>query len=195
MRIRKKNIIPILLFSPLYLFFALHGLSLMRRDVNEWMKVLSKEDAGCLSLNAIELLCDLPEFRFLMYYRYNIYKFNPIRLVYPPQQMSMSCRNVGEGLVIQHGFGSRLGASKIGNNCQIWQGVTIGKARSGRQEQKPVIGNNVKICAGAFVLGGITIGNDVTIGAASVVLKSVPDGCTVVGNPARIVKTSGGCIK
>lgn len=191
----KRRFLIIILFTPLYLFFLLHGIGKLRKEVIAWMAVLPLDDAGCTYVNALELMSRLPEFRFMLYYRYAIHEFNPIRLIYPPQQMSMSCQNVGEGLVIQHGFASRLGASKIGNNCQIWQGVTIGKARSGRQEPKPVIGNNVKICAGAFVLGGITIGDGATIGAASVVLKSVPPGCTVVGNPARIVKTPDEYIK
>lgn len=66
--------------------------------------------------------------------------------------------------------------------------MTIGKSRSGLDEPRPIIGNNVKIYANSLILGGITIGDNVIIGAASVVLKSVPDNCTVVGNPARIVK-------
>lgn len=188
MTLKRKNLLPILIFSPLYIFFILHGKSIMRKEVSAWMKVLSIDDLGSLFLNGIDLLCSLPEFRFLLYYRYKIHKFNPIRLVYPPQIMSMSCKDVGEGLVIQHGFGTRIGCTHLGKNCQIWQGVTIGKARSGKNEPRPVIGDNVKICAGAMVLGGVTIGNNVTIGAATIVLKSVPDGCTVVGNPGKIVK-------
>lgn len=163
----------------------------MRREVDDWMKVIPLPDRGSLYFNAIELLSRFPEFIFLLYYRYNIYEFNPIRLIYRAQLMSMSCPKVGEGLVIQHGFGTRIGCSEMGRNCQVWQGVTIGKSRSGLNEPRPVIGNNVKICAGSMVLGGITIGDNVTIGAASVVLKSVPAGCTVVGNPARIVKGPG----
>lgn len=129
-----------------------------------------------------------PEFRTILYYRYKINEFNPIRLIYPGQMMSISCPDVGEGLVIQHGFGTRIGCSKMGKNCQVWQGVTIGKSRSGLEEPRPVIGDNVKIYANSLVLGGITIGDNAIIGAASVVLKSVPANCTVVGNPARIVK-------
>lgn len=100
----------------------------------------------------------------------------------------MSCQDVGEGLVIQHGFGTRIGCSRMGRNCQVWQGVTIGKRRSGVNEPRPVIGDNVKICANSLVLGGVTIGDNAVVGAASVVLESVPAGCVVVGNPARIVK-------
>lgn len=102
--------------------------------------------------------------------------------------MSISCPQVGEGLVIQHGFGTRIGCSKMGKNCQVWQGVTLGKVRSGLDQPRPIIGDNVKIYANSLVLGGITIGDNVIIGAASVVLESVPPNSTVVGSPARIVK-------
>ncbi len=130
----------------------------------------------------------LPEFRTILYYRYKINEFNPIRLIYPGQMMSISCPQVGEGLVIQHGFGTRIGCSKMGKNCQVWQGVTLGKVRSGLDQPRPIIGDNVKIYANSLVLGGITIGDNVIIGAASVVLESVPPNSTVVGSPARIVK-------
>lgn len=184
----KRQILLIILFTPLYLFFILHGRKIMRKEVDAWMKVLIMPDKGSTYMNAIQLLGTLSEFRFLLYYRYRIHEFNPIRLIYPPQLMTMSCPEVGEGLIIQHGFGTRIGCARMGNNCQVWQGVTIGKRRSGVDEPRPVIGNNVKICANSLVLGGITIGDNVTVGAASVVLDSVPPGCVVVGNPARIVK-------
>lgn len=69
--------------------------------------------------------------------------------------------------------------------------MSIGKSRSGREQPKPVIGDNVKICANAIVIGGITIGDNVTIGAGSVVTKSVPSDCVVAGNPARIIRRGG----
>ena len=75
----------------------------------------------------------------------------------------------------------------IGNNCLIAQGVTIG--RNFGDKQVPIIGNDVYIGAGSVVFGEITIGNNVIIGANSVVNKSIPDNCTVAGNPFRIIKT------
>lgn len=184
----KRKVIILILFTPLYLFFLLHGIKKLRKEVEVWMKVMPLPNRGNTYLNSIELMSRMPEFRFLLYYRYKINEFNPVRLIYPGQMMSMSCPDVGEGLVIQHGFGTRIGCSKMGKNCQVWQGVTIGKSRSGLDEPRPIIGDNVKIYANSLVLGGITIGDNAIIGAASVVLKSVPANCTVVGNPARIVK-------
>lgn len=184
----KRRLIIILLFTPLYVFFLLHGIKALRREVDRWLEVLPLPKSACLYINALELTSRFPEFRTILYYRYRINEFNPIRLIYPGQLMSISCPDVGEGLIIQHGFGTRIGCSKIGRNCQVWQGVTIGKLRSGLEEPRPVIGDNVKIYANSLVLGGITIGDNAIIGAASVVLKSVPANCTVVGNPARIIK-------
>ena len=57
--------------------------------------------------------------------------------------------------------------------------------------KQPTIGNNVFIGAGAVVCGGITIGNNVQIGANAVVMKDVPPNCTVIGNPAIIVRKDG----
>lgn len=51
----------------------------------------------------------------------------------------------------------------------------------------PIIGNNVNLFTGAIVFGGITIGNNVNIGVGAVVNKDIPDDCTVVGNPFKII--------
>ena len=76
----------------------------------------------------------------------------------------------------------------ISSNFYCLQLVTLGN--DGKM-QRPIIGDDVKIFTGATVFGGITIGNHVTIGAGAVVSKNVPDNCTVVGNPAYIVKKDG----
>ena len=76
--------------------------------------------------------------------------------------------------------------SVIGDRCLIAQGVTIG--RNFGDEKVPIIGNDVYVGAGSKIFGEITIGNNVIIGANSVVNKSIPDNCTVAGNPFRILK-------
>lgn len=94
------------------------------------------------------------------------------------------CPNLGAGLYLMHAFSTIIAAKKIGKNCLICQQVTIGWSPSG----EPTIGDNVKIFAGAKVVGGITIGNDVWISANAVVTKDVPDHCIVAGIPAKIIK-------
>ena len=85
-------------------------------------------------------------------------------------------------------YATYLNAESIGSNFYCLQLVTLG---NDSQQRRPVIGDNVRIFTGATVFGGITIGNNVTIGAGCVVHRSVPDGCTVVGNPAFIVRRNG----
>ena len=75
--------------------------------------------------------------------------------------------------------------SSIGGGSTIQHSVTIGELKS---REAPTIGNNVYIGARAMVLGDIKIGNNVNIGAGAVVISSIPDNCTVVGVPGKIVK-------
>lgn len=82
---------------------------------------------------------------------------------------------------------------KIGKNTLIQHRVTIGELSD--NGPVPSIGNNVFIGAGAILLGGIYIGDNVKIGANALVIQSVPDNCTVVGNPAYIVKNNGVKVK
>jgi serine O-acetyltransferase len=92
----------------------------------------------------------------------------------------------GGGLMLPHPTGVVIHpAAKIGVNCMIFQGVTIGAA--GPDNRVPTIGGHVDIGAGAKVLGGVTIGDHAKIGANAVVLCNVPAGATAVGIPARIL--------
>ncbi len=82
------------------------------------------------------------------------------------------------GIVIHH-------ECKIGEGTFIYQNVTLG-GRNGKPG--PTIGNNCLIGAGAVILGNVRIGNNCNVGANAVVITDVPDDCTVVGVPAKIVK-------
>ena len=96
---------------------------------------------------------------------------------------------IGRRVFIDHGDGVVIGETTIiGDDVTIYQGVTLGGTGKDVGKRHPTIGNGVTIGAGAKVLGPITVGNHCKIGAAAVVLKDVPDNCTVVGNPGRIVK-------
>lgn len=90
----------------------------------------------------------------------------------------------GRRFVLIHSYGIVINSSVTGGtDVKIEHAVTIGAEKG----QKPTMGNNVFIGAGAKLIGGITVGNNVKIGANAVVLKDIPDGATAVGNPARIV--------
>ena len=96
---------------------------------------------------------------------------------------------IGKNLFIDHGMGVVIGETTvIGDNCTLYQGVTLGGTGKEQGKRHPTIGNNVMISAGAKVLGSFTIGDNSKIGAGSVVLEPVPPNSTVVGVPGRVVK-------
>jgi serine O-acetyltransferase len=99
---------------------------------------------------------------------------------------------IGTGFFIDHGMGVVIGeTAEIGDYVTLFQGVTLGGTGKERGKRHPTLGNHVVVGAGAKILGGITIGDNVKIGANSVVLKSVSANSTVIGVPARIIKTQG----
>ena len=99
---------------------------------------------------------------------------------------------IGKGFFIDHGMGVVIGETTIiGDNVTLYQGVTLGGTGKEGGKRHPTIGDNVVVSTGAKVLGNITVGNNVNIGANAVVIRSVPDDCTVVGVPGRIAKKKG----
>jgi serine O-acetyltransferase len=99
---------------------------------------------------------------------------------------------IGQGLFIDHGMGVVIGETAIvGNDCTLFQGVTLGGTGKETGKRHPTIGNGVVVGAGAKVLGNITISDNVYIGANAVVLRDVPEDSTVVGVPGRIVRKRG----
>jgi serine O-acetyltransferase len=87
-----------------------------------------------------------------------------------------------------------IGATRIGSNATIYQGVTLGAKEIDMAFDpalRPQVGDNVVLGSGCKILGGVTIGDNVTVGANSVVVESVEPGATVVGIPARRIATRG----
>ena len=96
---------------------------------------------------------------------------------------------IGSGVFIDHGMGVVIGETAVvGDNCTIYQGVTLGGTGKHKGKRHPTIGNNVLIGCGAKVLGPFTVGDNSKIAANAVVLQEVPPNCTCVGIPARIVR-------
>lgn len=96
---------------------------------------------------------------------------------------------IGRGLFIDHGMGVVIGeTAEIGDNCTIYQGVTLGGTGKDEGKRHPTLGNNVMIGSGAKVLGPFKVGDNARIGAGAVVLNEVGQGSTVAGIKARVVK-------
>lgn len=99
---------------------------------------------------------------------------------------------IRDGLFIDHGMGVVIGeTAEIGENVTIYQGVTLGGTGKEKGKRHPTLGNNVVVGNGARILGSFRVGDNCRIGAGAVVLREVPDNCTVVGNPGRVVRTHG----
>ncbi len=99
---------------------------------------------------------------------------------------------IGKRLVIDHGMGIVIGeTTEIGDDCLIYQGVTLGGTGKDTGKRHPTIGNNVLIGCGAKVLGPFKVGDNSRVAANAVVLSEIPEDCTAVGAPARVVKKKG----
>jgi serine O-acetyltransferase len=100
---------------------------------------------------------------------------------------------IRKGFFIDHGMAVVIGeTSVIGRNCSLFHNVTLGGTGKQTGKRHPTIGDNVLIGTGAVLLGPIKVGNNVKIGANTFIINhDVPDNCTVVGSPGRIVKLNG----
>ena len=134
----------------------------------------------------------------VMYHRFShwLYKHNRKFLARWVSQFARSVTGIeihpgaciGKGLLIDHGMGVVIGETAVvGDNCTIYQGVTLGGTGKDTGKRHPTIGNNVMIGSGAKVLGPFTVGDGAKIAAGAVVLDAVPEGATAVGVPARMI--------
>lgn len=129
---------------------------------------------------------NLKEYRSVFYHRLG-YWGCLLRWIFPAERtcfIRTPHRKIGGGISISHGHSVEINAQQIGKNLHVFQNVTIGSRNT---PEKPIIGDNVTIGAGAVVLGKIKIGNNVNIGANAVVVDDVPDNCTVVPLKSRII--------
>lgn len=181
---------------PLYLLLRLsQGKKTIIYDINRWA-ALYKLPFTSLLMRLNYFLLNTPEFRNVFYLRLNSGKNICMRvagifctILYPKlNTLKIRTYNIGAGLFIQHGIATIISAESIGKDCWINQQVTIGYSH---KMERPEIGDNVTIYAGAKIIGKVRVGNNSIIGANAVVVKNVPDDCTVVGVPAYIIKRKG----
>lgn len=97
---------------------------------------------------------------------------------------------IGRRFTVDHGIGVVVGGTTIiGDDCLMYQNATLGMTGKHGGKRHPTLGNGVLVGAGSILLGAITVGDGAYIGAGSVVVDNVPANTTVVGNPARVVRT------
>lgn len=179
------NRLKILIFFPLfYLLWKSSSTILLEKDLERWCKW---KELKKTIWTACSLFVSDKAFRNLFYYRGGRLSriLSIIMPGYDHLQITTPCNDIGPGLVIQHGFATIISAESIGQNCKIYQQVTIGY---NHKLEAPKIGDNVEICCGAKVIGGVVIGNNVIVGANAVVLTDVPDNSIVAGIPAKVIK-------
>ncbi len=109
--------------------------------------------------------------------------FKPLDSLY----INMPPEDYDGGLTLQHGFSTIIAAKSIGKNCRISQQVTIGY----NGDENPTIGDDVRVCAGAIVIGGINVGDGAVIGAGAVVTNDVLPNAIVGGVPAKVIRYRG----
>ncbi len=172
----------------------------MFRSIREQIDTIFRDDPAAKS--AIEIVLCYPGFHAILLHRlaHILYR---ARLPLLPRVISQWCRFVtgieihpgaciGRRFFIDHGMGVVIGeTTEIGDDVLVYQNVTLGGTGNEKGKRHPTLGNRVVVGAGAKILGGIHIGDDVKVGAGSVVVHSVPDNCTVVGIPGRVVRTRG----
>ncbi len=99
---------------------------------------------------------------------------------------------IGKGVFIDHGSGVVIGeTAEVGNNCTLYQGVTLGGTGKDTGKRHPTLEDNVMVGAGAKVLGPFTVGANSKIAANAVVLEPIPKDSTAVGIPARVARVGG----
>ena len=167
------------------------------RKIKDDIKVIYENDPA--ANNIFEIIFCYPGFQALMAHRI-ANKLKTIGIPFLPRYISYLTRiitgieihpsaQIGERLFIDHGEGVVIGETTIiGDDVIIYQQVTLGGTGKEHGKRHPTIGNNVIIGAGAKILGNIKIADNVRIGAGSVVVEDVPEYCTVVGIPGKIVK-------
>ena len=187
----KKLIIAIStvrLIPHIILYYTYKNKATIHYDTKRWLQILNINE----SLGFVKLMTFYPEFRNLFYIRVKSFAY-PISWLCPRMNtLCISTNDIGPGLFIQHGIATIIAAKSIGKDCWINQQVTIGFSNA---TDSPILGDNVTINAGAKIIGKVYMGNNSRAGANSVVVKDVPNDCTVVGVPAYIIKRNGVKVK
>ncbi|MDC3168980.1 serine O-acetyltransferase [Prochlorococcus sp. AH-716-E17] len=172
----------------------------MLRNLKSDIEIIRERDPAARGI--LEIILCYPGFQSIIVHRFT-HKLWLLKLPLIPRLLSQLNRlftgieihpgaKIGEKVFIDHGMGVVIGeTAEIGNNCLLYQGVTLGGTGKSHGKRHPTLMENVVVGAGAKVLGSIIIGQNTRIGAGSVVVRNVEENSTVVGIPGRVVHQSG----
>lgn len=167
-----------------------------------------KEDIQCVkdrdpaARSCIEIMLLYPGFKAVRYYRKAHWCYNH-KMFFAARAISQRCvrktnieihpgAQIGRRFFIDHGTGVVIGETTvIGDDCTVYQGVTLGGTGKEHGKRHPTLGNNVLVGSGAKVLGPMKIGDNSNVAAGAVVLSEIPPNSTAVGVPARVIKQNG----
>lgn len=178
-------VLNVFTYLPHVILFSIHKNRLIIiEDMNHGFKLMEKKYDLKPIWKLIFLLSSSHHFRNIFYLRTRPYSVI-LSYFYPPMpDLIIDSNKIGKGFVIIHGNSTLIGPEEIGENCVIYQQVTIG----GTFQGAPILKDNVVVYAGAVIVGKITIGNNVVIGANATVYKDVPDNCTIIAGSSRAIK-------
>lgn len=163
---------------------------LIQMDIERWNKIDGKSRGLFKSLNWY--LTFNKEFRNLIQHRFKFPSHTASSLIHfaiarvlwrPMDTLYIYTKEIGGGFYIQHGFATIISAQRIGENCRVYQQVTIGY----KGTQSPILEDNVSVTCGAKVLGDVTMHSHSLAAAGAVVVKDVPERAIVGGVPAKII--------
>lgn len=172
----------------------------MFKRIKEDIKAIKERDPA--ARNTMEVLLLYSGLHAVIFHRFAHWFYNK-QLYFPARLISQLMRfitgieihpgaKIGTGVLIDHGSGVVIGeTAEVGDNCTIYQGVTLGGTGKDKGKRHPTLGNGVMVGSGAKVLGPLVIGDGAKIASNAVVLQDLPPYATAVGVPARVVKVDG----
>jgi serine O-acetyltransferase len=175
------------LFPHIIILLSSNDRGVLEADLTRWAEALhlqTPRSAGDFAFLFASLMTFTPEFRNLFYLRTGWKGMAFLWMCPRLGSLSIVAPHIGPGLFIQHGENTFVSADRIGANCWIGRHVVVGFSN---QTDRPTIGDNVRIFAGAKIIGKIKIGDNSTIGLNTVVVDNVEPNVTLLGVPGKVV--------
>ena len=167
-----------------------------------WLDIKAVQERDPAARSALELLLLYQGIHALIWHRFAHWFYNH-KMLFIARLISQIARfftlieihpgaQLGRGILIDHGAGVVIGETAVvGDNCTIYQGVTLGGVGTQKGKRHPTLGNNVMVGAGAKILGAFEVGDNCNIAANAVLLKPLEDNMTAAGIPAKPIKKDG----